>query len=267
MRQVSSVSLYDTWVTTDDRMASIIRSLPGLRLVRQDPVECLFSFICSSNNNIQRIQQMLDKLRSTYGDCLLASSVPEAQFHAFPEIDTLATKCQDARLRELGFGYRAPFIIKTAQQLQALGGAEYLHSLRDQGIQSQSEVQSSGPFDSGYQDQLMVFAGVGRKVADCVALFSLERLDAIPVDTHVRQIACREFDATLADSSKSLTPAVYAAVGGHFRARFAPFAGWAHSVLFAGDLSAFQAHLPAGVQKKKDARASKKSKTARKTQP
>lgn len=118
-----------------------------------------------------------------------------------------------------------------------------------------------------YQDELMVFAGVGRKVADCVALFSLEKLEAIPVDTHVWQIACRELDASLSDR-KSITPTVYRMVGDLFRTRFAPQAGWAHSVLFAGDLSAFKPELPGGEKKKAKAKrspAKPKAATKRKT--
>jgi hypothetical protein len=74
---------------------------------------------------------------------------------------------------------------------------------------------------------LPVPAGVGRKVADCVALFSLDKHDVIPVDTHVWTIACRDFDTSLA-SAKSLTPAVYERVGDLFRSRYGPYAGWAH---------------------------------------
>lgn len=271
---MKAAPLYERWTQKSDRMARIINTLPGLRIVRQDPIECLFSFICSSNNNIQRIQQMVDKLRVTYGDHLFTCSSTSHRFHAFPSIDALATKSKEATLRELGFGYRAPFIIKTAQQLQALDGYKYLHDIRDEGAKAQLP-SGSAEFNGSYQDQLMVFAGVGRKVADCVALFSLERLDAIPVDTHVWQIACREFDASLADKKKSLTPGVYRSVGDHFRARFAPFAGWAHSVLFAGDLTAFQPLLSeidgantkkkAGKKKATKAEATKEKKKKKKS--
>jgi N-glycosylase/DNA lyase len=254
--QVKAAPLYDQWTRRSDRMARIIGTLPGLRIVRQDPVECLFSFICSSNNNIQRIQQMVDKLRATYGDHLITCDSTAHRFHAFPTIAALATECEDAKLRELGFGYRAPFVIKTARQLQALGGVKYLLDIRDEGAEAQLQPAPK-EFDGSYQDQLMVFAGVGRKVADCVALFSLERLDAIPVDTHVWQIACREFDASLA-GKKSITPGVYKSVGEHFRSRFTPFAGWAHSVLFAGDLTVFQPLL-ADVDAGKDKATKKKS--------
>lgn len=241
-------------------MARVIQSLPGHRLVRQDPVECLFAFICSSNNNIQRIQQLVDKLRVTYGTHLLRPADVHGNdddrdttlsYYAFPTAETLAASCEEAALRALGFGYRAPFITKASRQLVALGGASYLNAIRDWKPSATSDDDAVEP--DAYQEQLMVFAGVGRKVADCVGLFALERLDAIPVDTHVLQIAQREFDATLA-ATKSLTPTVYRRVGDHFRTRFAPLAGWAHSVLFTGDLTAFQSHLPVGMQKAKKAK-------------
>ncbi|KAE9008119.1 hypothetical protein PR002_g16002 [Phytophthora rubi] len=264
--------LYERWTKPTDRMTEIITRLRGLRIVRQDPVECLFSFICSSNNNIARIQGMVDKLKATYGDLIYEGEEgdreKEAQhyFYAFPSVDTLAAKCEEATLRALGFGYRAAFIVKTAKQLQELGGASYLYGIRDgKAVQPKVKRLKTSKGEGGieaeavsyhaYQDELMVFAGVGRKVADCVALFSLEKLEAIPVDTHVWQIACREMDASLSDR-KSITPAVYCMVGDLFRTRFAPQAGWAHSVLFAGDLSAFKPELPGDEKKSKAKRTS-----------
>lgn len=238
---VSLDPLYERWTERKDRMTKIIEKFRGLRIVRQDPVECLFSFICSSNNNIARIQGMVDTLKMTYGDCLYESdsssfsNKAQRLFYAFPSLNTLATKCDEAKLRALGFGYRAPFIVKSAKQLQELGGASYLYTLRDEKLNLQREAETIENSEYSYQEKLMVFRGVGRKVADCVALFSLEKMEAIPVDTHVWQIACRELDPTLSDR-KSITPKVYRLVGDLFRLRFAPQAGWAHSILFAGDL-------------------------------
>ncbi|RHY32543.1 hypothetical protein DYB32_002452 [Aphanomyces invadans] len=73
--------------------------------------ECLFSFICSSNNNIARIQQLVDKLRVNYGDKLAA--IDDMTWFAFPTVDQLAS-IDESQLRELGFGYRAQYIVKSA---------------------------------------------------------------------------------------------------------------------------------------------------------
>eukprot|EP01042_Synura_sphagnicola_P015920 gene15920-20164_t len=130
-----------------------------------------------------------------------------------------------------------------------MGGEQWLHSLR---LKSREEVQN----------ELLKLPGVGRKVADCVALFSLDKCDAIPVDTHVWDIACRDYDRSLA-SAKSLTPTVYNAVGDLFRARFGAKAGWAHSLLFAAELPEFRSTLPEDIQNKmkrynEDRRSAKK---------
>ena len=88
-------------------------------------------------------------------------------------------------------------------------------------------------------------SGVGPKVADCVALFSLDQSACIPVDTHVWRIARRDFDPTL-DDVASITPKVYDRVGDLFRDRF-DHAGWAHTVLFAAELPLFADKLPEDV--------------------
>ena len=117
---------------------------------------------------------------------------------------------------DMGFGYRAKFIVNTVATLKEKGDddttpEEWLMRLRD------------GERDA-VQEALLEFTGVGRKVADCVALFSLDQTDCIPVDTHVWQIAVRDYDPTLKEA-KSLTPAIYNRVGDLFRDRYGTYAG------------------------------------------
>jgi len=112
------------------------------------------------------------------------------------------------------------------------GGEDWLMKLRQKSL---TEVQA----------ELITLYGVGRKVADCVALFSLDKLDAVPIDTHVWQIACRDYASLLpALTNKSLNKRVYTQVGDFFRGRFGALAGWAQSVLFTADLAAFKARVP-----------------------
>ena len=257
--------LYDTWSAADERMATCARAMPGMRVLRQDPVECLFSFICSSNNNIARIGGMLQALRQRYGtpiplaaewDAAAAAAAAEEggeeaeeaedgqgggpvghgaarQFFSFPSAEALAAASEE-ELRGLGLGYRAAYVRQTAQMLIERG-PEWLPSLR-----------SNGDPDA-VRAQLETLPGVGPKVADCVALFSLDQTGAIPVDTHVWDIACRDLDRTLT-ACGSLTPKVYARVGGLFRSAYGPHAGWAHSVLFAAELPQFRGRLPQETQ-------------------
>lgn len=246
--------LYEEWSRGDERMKAVAAGLPGMRVLRQEPVECLFSFICSSNNNIGRIGGMLQAIRRAYGSKLPAirgsdngggkssdegdgaDSAPAVvghggatEFYTFPTAEVLA-KADEGDLRALGLGYRAAYVRQTAALLCEKGDS-WLPSLR----------QVDDP--EAVRTMLMECPGVGPKVADCVALFSLDQSGAIPVDTHVWDIACRDLDRDLV-SAGSLTPRVYARVGELFRSRYGAHAGWAHSVLFAAELPLFKHRLP-----------------------
>jgi N-glycosylase/DNA lyase len=157
------------------------------------------------------------------------------------------SQATESDLRSLGMGYRAKFLVSCAltvarKDREVEGG--WLESLRAIAQQAGGRERESRLL---VQKELMCLAGVGRKVADCVALFSLDQSAAIPVDTHVWDIATRDYSPALL-AHKSLTPAVYEAVGDVFRDRFGDKAGWAHSVLFAAELPQFRKFLPVDMQ-------------------
>lgn len=234
--------LYKEWSKADDRLSKIATAIPGVRILRQEPVECMFSFICSSNNNIPRITKMLAAFREKYGTFMI--DVPSQNgegiaLYTFPTIESLSEATED-ELRGMGLGYRAKYITETRDLLVKSGGEEYLIGLR-----SLTDAQV-------VQDELTKFSGIGRKVADCVALFSLDQDDAIPVDVHVQHIASRDYDPTVLGGAKSLTPTIYKRVGDLFRSRFDTNAGWAHSLLFVAELPSFRGVLPTDVVKEMD---------------
>ena len=226
--------LYKEWSVADPvRLKRIAKAIPGVRMIDQDPWECLISFICSSNNNIPRIAKMLASIRRNFGQPLL--TIGETTLNSFPSFQELKDKATDEILRDAcGMGYRSKYIITTMEILDKLGGEQYLHDLR----------KDDDPLE--VQSKLCQFCGVGPKVADCVALFSLRQVNAIPVDVHVWNIARRDYDSegALFSEVKSITPKVYKQVGDLFRSRFSQKAGWAHSLLFVAELPSFRAVLP-----------------------
>jgi N-glycosylase/DNA lyase len=171
---------------------------------------------------------MVENLCTHYGPCV--AQIGDTSFHAFPAIEDLATDGVEAHLRKLGFGYRAAYIAKTAKQLLEAGGRSYLLQLR---TKSYDEAKSA----------LLKFTGVGPKVADCILLMSLDQPAAIPVDTHMFQIAANKYLPHL-KGYKSVTDRVYTEIGDHFRKLYGPYAGWAHSVLFSADLRHLQDVAP-----------------------
>ncbi|XP_020191667.2 N-glycosylase/DNA lyase OGG1 isoform X2 [Aegilops tauschii subsp. strangulata] len=222
----AAVPLADLWVqftAADARFAEVAARLGGggARVLRQDPVECLFQFLCSSNNNIARIEKMVWTLAG-YGERL--GEVGGFVFHRFPTVERLA-RVSEQELREAGFGYRAKYVVGTAKELMAKpgGGAKWLALLRDRELLEVIEG-------------LCTLPGVGPKVAACIALFSLDKNQAIPVDTHVWKVATQYMLPELA--GKSLTPKLSIVVADAFVAKFGEYAGWAQNVLFIGQLPA-----------------------------
>lgn len=147
--QVSLSQLYDKWQSVDNNFAVRGSKFPGVRILRQDPVENLFSFICSSNNNISRIAGMVDKLCVRYGK--LVGTVGGEKWYSFPDPSALAKQHTESELRKLGFGYRAKFIHETAKILTNERKSDWLFKLREV---SYDEAHS----------QLRQLSGVGAKV-------------------------------------------------------------------------------------------------------
>lgn len=224
---VSLARLYRHWSSVDPHFQKVAQKFQGVRLLRLDPVECLFSFICSSNNNITRITGMVERLCQAFGPQLLQlDGVP---YHGFPSLQALAGPEVEAQLRKMGLGYRARYVSASARAiLEEQGGLPWLQQLRE------------APYEEAHK-ALCTLPGVGTKVADCICLMALDKPQAVPVDVHVWQIAQRDYrwQPTMSQA-KSPSPQANKELGNFFRSLWGPYAGWAQAVLFSADLR--QAH-------------------------
>lgn len=249
--------LYKEWSKDDANFRKKAPKFTGVRILRQEAWEALVGFICSSNNNIIRISQMVDKLCLHYGKYV--ATWGGRQYYDFPTPQSLTKSGVEAHLRELGFGYRAKYIAQTADMVANQREIGWLDTLRNpespvfgQPPGSAGEMKPEGR--DGYRDaheKLLELQGVGPKVADCVCLMGLGWGEAVPIDTHVWQIAQRDYKFGKGKHS-SLTKATYDSVAGHFRKIWGKEAGWAHSVLFAADLKVFAERMEAKTTVKKE---------------
>ena len=139
---------------------------PGMRVLKQPPFETLISFIISANNNVKRIMGIIETLCATYG-------TPIEGGYNFPTPEALAALSEDA-LKGCGAGYRARYIIGTARTIA-------------EGFDL--DAVSRMPFEQVRQ-ALAKLPGVGLKVADCVALYSLGFAQAFPADVWMRRVLC-----------------------------------------------------------------------------
>jgi N-glycosylase/DNA lyase len=153
---------------SDASMQAAVKACHGLRILRQEPWECLASFICSSTKRIIQIEQIIALLCARFGDrvAVPAGHVPA---HAFPSWGQVA-KAGEAALRECKMGFRAPYVLGTARMLD--WGEIDLEALRGMRL-------------SEAREQLMRLPGVGRKIADCVLLFGYGFQEAFPVDVWI----------------------------------------------------------------------------------
>ncbi|XP_014360721.2 N-glycosylase/DNA lyase [Papilio machaon] len=215
---------YEEWSEKDTLFKTACKQFYGIRMLAQEPVENLFSFICSQNNHISRISSMVEKLCTFYGEEIC--EYEGVKYYSFPDVNKLSGSQVEQKLCDLGFGYRAKFIQKSAAQIVEWGGEEWFDTLQNMKYKDARQ-------------ELMKLCGIGPKVADCICLMSLNHLEALPVDTHVYQIAAHNYLPHLR-GKKNVTDKMYAEIGDHFRQLYGDMAGWAHTVLFCADLKKFQ---------------------------
>ncbi|XGW35509.1 hypothetical protein V3C99_019048, partial [Haemonchus contortus] len=229
-------NLWDTWSSEDTIMAELrnVKELHGIRILKQDPFETLLAFICSTNNNIPRISSMVNRLAKLYGDPItldpsyggakVIDSFPELG-HAFPTLSQLSD-VQDVLedvLREGLFGYRAKSISETVRKLSTMPST-CLEDVQNLNIDEIREF-------------LLGFAGVGPKVAECVALMSLRQNQCVPIDRHVFEITKKYYLPELKDSN--LTNTLSRRLTAFYEEKFGKYAGWTQAVLFNQQLEKF----------------------------
>jgi N-glycosylase/DNA lyase len=183
----------------------------------------------------------VSKLCTNYGP--LVGSVGDITFHDFPTAEALTGADVESHLRTLGFGYRAKYIAQTARTVAGKppGWLDSLRNPETPGFVSVSTADDVKKTSMTYKDahrELLELSGVGPKVADCVCLMGLGWAEAVPIDTHVWQIAQRDYKYGKG-KAKTFSTGMYESVGDFFRALWGKEAGWAHSVLFTADLKAF----------------------------
>ncbi|NLK97700.1 MAG: N-glycosylase [Epulopiscium sp.] len=154
----------------DTHLAEAVKFAPGIRILRQEPWECLISFIISQNKQIPHIKQVVENISRMFGKFIC--SFEGHDYYAFPTVDELsAASEQDIRACKAGF--RAPYIVDACQKVK------------------HKEVELEKLADLPYEEakkELLKIKGVGSKIADCVLLFGIGHEEAFPVDVWVKRV-------------------------------------------------------------------------------
>ena len=197
----------------DSYVKNALKIFPGLRLIRQNPFQCYISFIVSSNSNIPNIKSRLQNLCKTFGRKKI---VDGREFFLFPEPSDLAN-ASVLDIKKCGLGYRAK-AVKTAS-LSVLDGKIDFDFLKKIDYHTAKE-------------ELTKVFGIGNKVADCILLFSLEKLEAFPLDRWMLRILQKYYSKEFQISTKTLTEKTYDQLHENIVEHFGSYAGYAQQFLF-----------------------------------
>jgi N-glycosylase/DNA lyase len=151
-------------IDRDPVIHQAIQKYRGMRLIRQDPWECLLSFLCSSAKSIPHIRSMIEILCKSFGRKISYGNIIG---YGFPEPLCIENSFQ---LESVRAGFRTNYLVKASQCID----------------RNQLLALKELPYQEARQS-LMTFSGVGKKVADCTLLYSLDFLEAFPIDTWIKK--------------------------------------------------------------------------------
>lgn len=186
-------------ICTDQQVAAAVERFKGMRLLRQDLWECSASYMLATNATVPRIKSMIENV------CKKCGRELEEGIFAFP----LPEQIVEQDLSQCGLGFRAERLKKYAESV--LSG----------------EFNLSALYEMNYDEaiaSLMTVYGIGPKVADCIALFSLGHLKACPIDARISHVMEDIYGIK----------GSYAKVGAYARDHFGPYAGYAQEYFYIG---------------------------------
>jgi len=207
-------------IDKDEHIRKAIQCFRGLRIGRQEPWECLISYICATYKNIPAIKKMIFNLSKRFGRKMTFNS---HSFYTFPKPRDLA-QASLKEIRECKLGFRDASVLEASK------------------IVDRGELNLEGLRKMDYKKakhELLSLPGVGQKVADCALLFSLDKLEAFPVDIWMRRIILDFYPSHFEDSfvervsgKSSITPSEYDIISSFGRRYFGEYAGYAQEYMF-----------------------------------
>ena len=207
-------------LSKDNMMKKAISNFPGMRILRQDPFQCYISFIVSSNSNIPNIQTRLQKLSQRFGERKMIDGM---EFFLFPKPEKLAN-ASIADIAKCGLGYRTKYVKKASIAV-------------DKGMINFSSLKKLDYQEA--RDSLCQVFGIGKKVADCILLFSLDKLEAVPLDRWVLRILQKYYSKEFQITTKTITEKTYDDLHDKIVDHFGKYAGYGQQFLFKNERDTF----------------------------
>ena len=203
-------------ISKDKIVKDAVEKFQGMRILRQDPFQCLISFIVSSNSNIPKIKFCLENITKKFGKKELWEGL---EFYLFPKPQKLA-KASLADIKSCGVGYRDSFIIQASKMIAS-------KEIDFQNLKKMNYYTA--------KEEICRIPGVGNKVADCVMLFSLDKLESVPLDRWIIRILSKYYNDKFEIKTKTITPKQYDTLHQKIIEHFGPYAGYSQQFLFKSE--------------------------------
>ncbi len=208
-------------ISKDNVTRTAVKKYLGLRLLKQDPFQCLISFIVSSNSNIQKIKKNLENLSKKFGSKV---EFEGDEFFLFPKPEKIANASIEDIIK-CGVGYRAKFI-KEAAKIVVSKQVDF------------EDFKKTNYFE--VKKEICLIPGIGNKVADCIMLFSLDKLEAFPLDRWMIRILEKYYSDEFILETKTITEKQYDVLHRKIVKHFGPYAGYAQQFLFKMERENYQ---------------------------
>ena len=207
-------------ICRDKHIKKALNKFWGLRIIHQDPWECLISYICATYKSIPAIRKMLYKLSEKFGE---KKFFDDNIFFTFPKPEKLQS-AKESDLLDCGLGYRAKYVLATSKKIF------YNESIFE-------DLQKLPYFQA--KKKLIDLPGVGPKVADCVLLFSLGKKNAFPIDIWIKRVILHYYSnhfskqfISKTSTGRAITNSDYTILNEFGRTYFGEYAGYAQEYLY-----------------------------------
>jgi N-glycosylase/DNA lyase len=220
------VRIYSS-ISKDSHIVAALKKYWGLRILKQDPWEAIFSFIAATNINIKRVEKTIHRSCARIGRLKMLNGVP---IYTFPIPQAILRFGEDS-LRAAGFGYRAPWLLKAAEVV--VDRQDLLLDIFEQRYESARALLMQSEFK-----------GIGEKAADCILLFGFHKLESFPIDRWIKRSILNNyahlFDTNLSiklKARRSLDRVTYDKIRKTMMGYFGRYAGYAQQYLFVQERS------------------------------
>ena len=174
----------------DNKIIPALLYSKGLKMIHQSPFITIIEYIISQNNRVPSIKKSLDLISEKYGEKIVFNN---SEYYLFPSVEKLS-ELSILDFRECKVGFRDKYLY------------EIVKSIKEDKLNIDNIYNMSSEDALKY---LIIFKGIGNKVASCILLFAYQKFDVYPIDTWVKKFMKDEYKIEGEEKIREFTKKTY----------------------------------------------------------